>query len=86
MIAWVKGLFQNGVGGASMGRVAFWMVFGGALWTWMVKGVDIANGHLVTLLSMLGYTLTGKFRGVAKTGGTEFDRPGGEARPDGGGK
>ena len=64
--------------------MAFWPVLGGALWTWMVKGVDIQHGHLITLLTLFGYLLTGKFRGPAKMGGVEFDKPEGPEPPAGG--
>ena len=85
MTKWINGLLQNGVGGCSLGRVAFWLTFALALWTW-ARGGDIPNGHLITLLSCLGYLLGGKFRGVAKMGAVEFDKPGGEAAPEGDGK
>jgi hypothetical protein len=72
----LKGLLQSGVGGLSLGRVSFWIVFALAAWAW-AHGRDIPNGQLITLLSCLGYLLGGKFRGVAKMDGVTFDGPDG---------
>jgi hypothetical protein len=75
----IKGLLVSGVGGCSLGRVAFWLVFVLALWTW-ARGGDIPNGQLVTLLSCLGYLLGGKFRGVTKVKDIEFEGEGGAGK------
>ena len=74
-MAWLRGLFVSGIGGVSLGRAAFWPVLGLALWTWG-HGRDIPHGHLVTLLSLFGYLLGSKFRGLVKLSGAAPDPPG----------
>ena len=73
-MAYIKGLFVNGVGGLSLGRMSFLIVFALTIWAWS-KGQDIPNSQLIVLLSCFGYVWTGKFRGVSKHGSTTFDEP-----------
>jgi hypothetical protein len=67
MIACLKGLLISGIGGCSLGRLAFWIVFAVAVAKWW-QGADIPEGQLITLLSCLGYLLGGKFKAVALSG------------------
>jgi hypothetical protein len=46
----LKGFFISGVGGVSLGRVGFWLVFALALGTWG-NDRDVPMGQLVTLNS-----------------------------------
>ena len=80
MAHWLKGLLTNGMGGASLGRLGLLLTLGLACWKW-AHGVDIPQGHLVTLLTFTGYQLTGKFRAVSKLKDVTFEPP-----EEGGGK
>jgi hypothetical protein len=52
-------LFVGGRAGPSLGRVAFWLVFGIACYKWIV-GQDILPGHETILIYILCYNLGGK--------------------------
>jgi hypothetical protein len=74
----LKGLFVNGVGGYSFGRVIFWMMFVLALYMWGWKNQDIYPFHFGLMVAVLGYVLSGKFRTVTKFNGIEFSGQNGQ--------
>jgi hypothetical protein len=56
---YLKGLFVSGVGGLSLGRVAFWISFGIAMRNfWNYK--DITGLHFFVILTFLTYLAYGK--------------------------
>jgi hypothetical protein len=60
ILIFFKGLFINGVGGGSLGRVSFWLLFSLALYIFW-QGKEISTYHFWLVVACLGYQLTGKF-------------------------
>jgi hypothetical protein len=60
MINFFKGLFINGVGGGSLGRVAFWLAYGIALKAFW-EGRDIPMYHFLVVMSCLVLRAAGGF-------------------------
>lgn len=59
----LKTLFVGGRSGFSLGRVAFWLIFGLSYVTW-IFGRDIPPFCFVILLVLICYILVGKFRNL----------------------
>jgi hypothetical protein len=55
----IRGLFMGGRNCWSLGRVAFWLVFGLAFYRWAL-GLDITSGHESVLTIVILYNLSGK--------------------------
>jgi hypothetical protein len=66
------GLFVNGVGGCSLGRVSFWCVFALAMWI-CAHDKDIAIYHFAAFMALLGYQITGKWLNVKQANGVQLD-------------
>jgi hypothetical protein len=69
----LQGLFFSRVGGASLGRLAFWPVFALAVYNWG-NGRDIQEHHFYTLVICFVYLTTGKIRDVLEVKGLKFDK------------
>ena len=58
---WLAGLVVGGRNTASMGRAAFWLVFGLSAWFWLARPVDAFPPSLADALwVVLAYNLGGK--------------------------
>ena len=71
----LRGLFVGGRQCWSLGRVAFWMVFGLAIWRWWL-GQDIPSGHEAILTIIILYNLGGKV--VSQVAGRKIEAQGRE--------
>jgi hypothetical protein len=70
----LRGLFVGGRQCWSLGRVAFWLVFGVAIYRWLI-GQDIPPGHEAVLTIILLYILGGKVASKVGTRGITVDGP-----------